>query len=146
MGRGEAARPVGRQAQGSAHSCLGLAPTQASVPWPLGCWLSRASTGRVGGVLFQSHAPCNFALVSALYLSYQNEVKQNRRRAKTLRSEILLTAEKKYESLKRFLSHFPQKQEGAIPTVLSQACLQHLCFAGRCAVINFEQVWEADSG
>lgn len=62
-----------------------------------------------------------------------------------LYQKFYLLQKKKYESLKRFLSHFPQKQKGAIPTVLFQACLQHLRFAGRCTVINFEQVWEADS-
>ena len=75
---------------------------------------------------------------SALYLSYQNEVKQNRKRAKTFISEILLTAEKNTNLLKGFCPIFPIKQKGDVPAVLLQASLQHVRFAGHHTVINAE--------
>lgn len=90
------------------------------------------------GSCFTVTLPVDFALFSALYLSYQNEVKQNRKRAKTFISEILFTAEKNTNLLKGFCPIFPIKQKGDVPAVLLQACLQHLRFAGHHTVINAE--------
>ena len=84
------------------------------------------------GSCFTVTLPVDFALFSALYLSYQNEVRQNRKRAKTFISE------KNTNLLKGFCPIFPIKQKGDVPAVLLQACLQHLRFAGHHTVINAE--------
>lgn len=116
-------------------------PLRAAVQWPLGRWLSRERARKGSesmGSCFTVMLPVDFALFSALYLSYQNEVKQNRKRAKTFISEILLTAEKNTNLLKGFCPIFPIKQKGDVPAVLLQASLQHVRFAGHHTVINAE--------
>lgn len=78
VGRGEAARLWGAGRGAPPVPAQVLRPLRAAVQWPLGCRHTRKGSESVGSC-FTVTLPVDVALFSALHLSYQNEVKQNRK-------------------------------------------------------------------